>query len=132
MRACVELTLQLYNSKIALPNSAVREFAHTDGDWLAEGFGEIPAPQCVAFTSPSHVGGKRLYDFRFYDLSTAEVRRAERTHARMRGQARASRTLARASLPRCARRVPLCRRRRSWTGYGAGAVRVARPSQRSP
>ena len=81
MRACVELTLQLYNSKIALPNSAVREFAHTDGDWLAEGFGEIPAPQCVAFTSPSHVGGKRLYDFRFYDLSTDEVRRAERTHA---------------------------------------------------
>ena len=53
MRACVELTLQVYNSKLALPNPAVRQFAHTDGDWLAEGFGQIPAPQCAALTSPS-------------------------------------------------------------------------------
>ena len=129
MRACVELTLQVYNSKLALPNPAVREFAHTDGDWLAEGFGKIPAPQCVAFTSPSHVGGQRLYGFRFYDMSTDEVRRTERTHARARGQARGPLP---ASLPRCARRAPLCRRRRGWTGCGARAVRGARPSQRSP
>jgi len=83
VRACVELTLQVYNSKLALPNPAVRQFAHTDGEFMAEGFGSIPAPQCAALTSPSQFNGQRLYRFRFYDLSTdtaqgalGELRRA--------------------------------------------------------
>mmetsp|Transcript_15960 Transcript_15960/g.38114 ORF Transcript_15960/g.38114 Transcript_15960/m.38114 type:complete len:254 (+) Transcript_15960:158-919(+) len=53
VRACVELTLQVYNSRLALPNPAVRQFAHTDSEFMAEGFGSIPAPQkcdvpCIA------------------------------------------------------------------------------------
>ena len=83
MRACVELTLQVYNSKLALPNTAVRQFAHTDGDWLAEGFGKIPAPQCAALTSPSHVGGERHYRFRFSTcLRTRCAALSARTRAR--------------------------------------------------
>ena len=114
VRACVELTLQVYNSKLALPNRSVRQFAHTDGDWLAKGFGHIPAPQCAALTSPSHVGGERHYRFRFFDLSSDEVRRAERTHTR------AGKRVQVAPLPpRSARRARLCRRRMSWSGYGA-------------
>ena len=73
LQACLELSLQLYNSKIALPNPDVRNFAHTDGDHLAEGFGAIPAPQCAAMISPSQFNGTDIYRFRFYDLSTKPV-----------------------------------------------------------
>ena len=127
MRACVELTLQVYNSKLALPNPAVRQFAHTDGDWLAEGFGHIPAPQCAALTSPSHVGGERLWGFRFFDLSSDEVRRAERTHTRAGERVQVAPLPV--SPPRFARRARLRRRSISWSGYVH--ARCAAPASRN-
>ena len=73
LQACVELSLQVYNSKIALPNKLARQFAHTDGDHVAEGFGAIPAPQCAAMTSPSRANDTKIFRFRFYDLSKQPV-----------------------------------------------------------
>ena len=79
LQSCLELSLQLYNSKIALPNERVRNFAHTDGDHLAKGFGATPAPQCVAMISPSESNGTDIFRFRFYDLSTKPVHIIEHT-----------------------------------------------------
>ena len=73
LQACVELSLQVYNSKIALPNPGVRQFTHTDGDHVAEGFGAIPAPQCAAMTSPSRFNDTNIFRFRFFYLSTQPV-----------------------------------------------------------
>ena len=125
VRACVELTLQVYNSKLALPNAAVRQFAHTDGEFMAEGFGRIPAPQCAALTSPSQCNGQRLYRFRFYDLSTETVH-IEHTHTHM-SKARAhTQTHALTEVY-----MSPCRRRELWASFGA--LRRARPPrQRSP
>ena len=125
VRACVELTLQVYNSKLALPKAAVRQFAHTDGEFMAEGFGRIPAPQCAALTSPSQCNGQRLYRFRFYDLSTDTVH-IEHTHTHM-SKARAhTQTHALTEVY-----MSPCRRRELWASFGA--LRRARPPrQRSP
>ena len=53
IRACVELRLQLYNTKIALPRiGRAASFSHLDCDWKRGGCNQTPAPQALVATSP--------------------------------------------------------------------------------
>lgn len=73
-KMCVELRLQAYNTKLALPGGRERGFSHTDCDWRRPGT-EVPAPQAVAFVSPSvDAAGKKLFSFRFFNLDPPEQR----------------------------------------------------------
>ena len=89
VRGVVQLRLQLYNSKLALPKSdRARGFSHLDCDWRRGGCG-APAPQCVLATSPSHVewegaptGKSTVFSCRFAPLNAEERRVAEGANAR--------------------------------------------------
>ena len=50
VRGCIELRLQTYNSKLALPSATKRSVSHLDVEWWRGGC-ETPAPQCCVFTS---------------------------------------------------------------------------------
>ena len=77
VRCCLELRLQLYNTKIALPkDGGLKFFSHLDCDWRRGGCTATPAPQCLVATSPQHVGSTRVFSARFVDVE-AEVRRHE-------------------------------------------------------
>jgi len=73
-RCCVELRLQLYNNKLALPSSTEHSFSHLDCDWVRGGCTETPAPQCVVATSPQHVDNQRVYTVRFVDVEDEVIR----------------------------------------------------------
>ena len=77
VRACLELRLQLYNSKLhlPLPKQKTMRFAHTDCDPMRGGVCDTPAPQCVVFTSPSHARDKQIYGCRFVPLDCDRLRR---------------------------------------------------------
>ena len=74
VRACVELRLQLYNTKLALPRvsdgtgSNDAAFSHLDCDWKRAGCLETPAPQAFVATSPQQVEGKTVFSARFVDV----------------------------------------------------------------
>ena len=64
----------MYNSKIKLPfGKGHKKFSHTDCNWKRDGC-DVPAPQCVVFTSPSEVDGQTLYDFKFVNMDTPDAR----------------------------------------------------------
>ena len=73
-KMCVELRLQAYNTKLALPATRERAFQHTDCDWRRPGT-DVPAPQAVSFFSPSRdEAGKQLYSFRFSNMDPPDQR----------------------------------------------------------
>ena len=74
VQACVELTMQVYNSKLHLPSTRSHSFHHVDGDWRAIESMTIPAPQCVFASSPSQVGSTPIYDCSFVNLDTPAAR----------------------------------------------------------
>ena len=49
--ACIEMGLQVYNTKVHLPSSSTTEFAHLDCQYQRGGI-EVPAIQCFIATSP--------------------------------------------------------------------------------
>ena len=65
IRCCLELRVQLYNTKIRLPSAESRSFSHLDCDWRRKGCCITPAPQCIVATSPDVVESKRVYSMRF-------------------------------------------------------------------
>lgn len=74
VRQCLELRMQVYNAKIALPSAQTRRFSHVDCDWKLAGCNAAPAPQCMVATSPSDVQGTRdgcVYGCRFIDAEAA-------------------------------------------------------------
>jgi len=72
IRCCIELRLQLYNTKLALPKAATKSFSHLDCEWTRAGAAVTPAPQCLLVTSPQEVDGQEVFDARFVDVE-AEV-----------------------------------------------------------
>lgn len=46
VRGCLELRMQLYNTKIHLPQGKGSCFSHVDCEWLRRGVLDTPAPQC--------------------------------------------------------------------------------------
>ena len=72
-KAVCELRIQAYNSKLKTPAGKTTSFKHTDCDWTRPGT-DTPAPQSVAFTSPSMVAGQKTFSFRFFDLDTPDRR----------------------------------------------------------
>lgn len=101
VRGCIELGLQTYNSKLALPSATQRGVSHLDVEWVCRGESqpwtsrlaqtatpriddpeqwrdgcETPAPQCVVFTSPSQFDDgsetTKIYSCCFCKLSEAE------------------------------------------------------------
>ena len=75
VRCCVELALQLYNTKLALPSSGEKEasFSHLDCDWKRPGCLATPAPQAFVTTSPQVVNGRRVFSARFVDVEAKVV-----------------------------------------------------------
>jgi hypothetical protein len=71
IRCCVELRLQIYNTKIRLPSTKTQSFSHLDCDWKRKGCQTTPAPQCLTATSPAIVASKRVYSIRFGELHPA-------------------------------------------------------------
>ena len=87
IRCCLELRLQLYNTKIALPICGQhKRFSHLDCDWLRGGCSVTPAPQCFVATSPQVVDGKQVFSARFVDVE-AEVTRHDTPELRSRSDA---------------------------------------------
>ena len=71
IRCAIELRLQLYNTKLALPrtsDSGCAEFSHLDCDWQRPGCLEAPAPQAFVATSPQVVEGRTVFSARFVDV----------------------------------------------------------------
>ena len=71
VRCCVELRLQIYNTKLQVPKGEEKSFAHLDCDWKRGGV-FTPAPQCLVACSDSHCDGKEIFRARFIDAE-AEV-----------------------------------------------------------
>jgi len=90
IRCCLELRLQLYNTKIALPQAGKpRTFSHLDCDWQRGGCTTTPAPQCFVATSPQQVGSKRVFSATFVDAEDAvKDYESEAPSKRARGYAR--------------------------------------------
>ena len=74
IRCCLELRLQLYNTKIALPKSRDEprsSFSHLDCDYPRGGCLETPAPQAFVACSPQMVDSTRVWSARFVDVEKA-------------------------------------------------------------
>ena len=70
VRCCVELRLQLYNTKLHLPSSRPTCLAHLDCEWKRGGLA-TPAPQANVVCSDSHVDGTEVFRCRFIDARDA-------------------------------------------------------------
>ena len=71
IRACIELTVQVYNSKLHLPESTTNSIEHLDVDWRRPNC-DIPAPQFIVATSPSKVDHTPIYKYSFVNCDTEE------------------------------------------------------------
>ena len=85
VRACLELVMQSYNSKLKLPGGKESGFCHTDCNWKRPTL-DLPAPQCAVFTSPSHVEGQEIFRWRFVDIDTPEARAKTRAEMEAKGE----------------------------------------------
>ena len=79
--ACLELSVQVYNSKLRLPGDSVKQFSHLDLDWRRGNF-HIPAPQLLVATSPSRYAGQRIYSCDFVNCDTEDRLSAMREEAK--------------------------------------------------
>ena len=84
VRCCVELRLQIYNTKLHLPSSRSRRFGHLDCDWKRGGCCTTPAPQCIVATSPDVVLSKRVYSVQFVDVAAEVQRKFDQSHSHAR------------------------------------------------
>ena len=73
IRACIELSAQTYNSKLRLPSTGKKEFAHVDADLRRPGIRQ-PAPQIVVLTSPAETqlngAAHTVHGCKFYNMDT--------------------------------------------------------------
>ena len=74
VQASLELRVQLYNTKLALPRMKERRFSHLDCDWTRDGCTTTPAPQCFVATSPQNVAGRRVFTCRFVNVEQIVIR----------------------------------------------------------
>ena len=69
--SCLELRLQVYNSKLHFPSSKTNAFNHLDGDVSMANM-NCPAPQSLVAMSPNFVDAEEIWRVRFVNVGTPE------------------------------------------------------------